>query len=860
MPEVYQRLPTNDLVDQKSHPIHRHVSDGQRDDIEEKLFRHSSRHRSVSRSSSRGRFLRSGSVGIRRQRSMSRTRSDDGCRKFESGSEVGLSSRQSSNSSVLKKNFEADVDEPEIIYKEIRRNSSNGTSTLHEYRRDKYLGKGGFAKVYEVTSLETGKVYACKVVPKANLVKSRARQKLQTEIKIHRVLKHRHICEYKHFFEDSENCYILLELCPHQSMNELIKRRKRLIEPEVVYYMKQLITGLSYMHSNNVIHRDLKLGNLFLGKGLTLKLGDLGLATKLSHSGERKKTICGTPNYIAPEIIDSKKTDRGHSFEVDIWSMGVIMFTLLVGKPPYESRDVKSTYKRILSNKYSFPSGLNLSDTARDLVSSMLQTNPSQRPSLETVRNHPFFFETPVPISLPTMCLTKAPPMEELQVEHRRTLAVRDSKGGKGRPTSSRRPLSSWDQNQMQTDSTGGKATSLGKVVNAFVRGSSSITTKVSTQSRPVLDSRETFNIYTDTLENDDPVSENELKKQPLQVGLLPNQSPMDDIIGKTATMTLEKERTLQSSSTKVAKTAFPQASLREIDQPSRAVPRSASMPSETHDARKLDKYALRSSSMPVENQIVAKVNKGTSQLKDEDAMALEAVYERLIVSLDPSRSGKEELNTLPLFNQQCWISCYVDYTSKYGLGFLLNDGSSGVYFNDSTKIVLGREGKELMYVERKSQDGKNSVRTSIYTLSNFPPSLQKKITLLNHFRSYLFEQEKGKDVKCTKESNGLDSGTLDYVSESKPENTEFIFLKKWVRTRHAILFRLSDHTVQVVFFDHSEVIISAESGLFIYVNKSGDRSSLPLSSALTDERTDIVKRLRYAKDILHQLIYGGTK
>ena len=89
------------------------------------------------------------------------------------------------------------------------------------------LGKGGFAKVYWCTSLDSNKSYAIKIVPKANLVKSRARQKLQAEIKIHRVLKHRRIVEYKHFFEDRTNCYILLELCHNQSMNELIKRRKR---------------------------------------------------------------------------------------------------------------------------------------------------------------------------------------------------------------------------------------------------------------------------------------------------------------------------------------------------------------------------------------------------------------------------------------------------------------------------------------------------------------------------------------------------------------------------------------------------------------------------------------------------------
>jgi len=109
--------------------------------------------------------------------------------------------------------------------------------------------------------------------------------------------------------------YILLELCPNQTLSELLKRRKRLTELEVQCYTSKVLNALSYLHANRVIHRDLKLSNLFLGKELKLKLGDFGLATRLEFQGEKKRTVCGTPNYIAPEILDGK---IGHSFEVDI--------------------------------------------------------------------------------------------------------------------------------------------------------------------------------------------------------------------------------------------------------------------------------------------------------------------------------------------------------------------------------------------------------------------------------------------------------------------------------------------------------------------------------------------------------------
>lgn len=103
---------------------------------------------------------------------------------------------------------------------------------------------------------------------------------------------------------------------------------------------------------------------------MEIKLGDFGLATKLDYDGERKKTICGTPNYIAPEILEGNK--RGHSYEVDIWSIGVILYALLFGKPPFETNDVKTTYKRIKSNLYTFPEHTSVSDAAKDLIRKIL--------------------------------------------------------------------------------------------------------------------------------------------------------------------------------------------------------------------------------------------------------------------------------------------------------------------------------------------------------------------------------------------------------------------------------------------------------------------------------------------------------
>ena len=220
---------------------------------------------------------------------------------------------------------------------------------------------------------------------KSSLTKSRAKQKLMSEIKIHRSLHHNNIVGFEHFFEDVENVYILLELCQNQSLNELLRRRKRLHELEVQCYVNQICSAVKYLHSHRVIHRDLKLGNLFLNDKMEVKIGDFGLATKLEFDGERKRTICGTPNYIAPEVLEGK---QGHSYEVDIWSLGVIIYTLIIGKPPFETSDVKTTYKRIRMNAYNFPENVAISDSARSLITLILNNDPSKRPTVDEILMH----------------------------------------------------------------------------------------------------------------------------------------------------------------------------------------------------------------------------------------------------------------------------------------------------------------------------------------------------------------------------------------------------------------------------------------------------------------------------------------
>ena len=296
--------------------------------------------------------------------------------------------------------------ETQIIIEEKVTNSL-GESTLKKYTRGKLLGKGGFAKCYEITNLETKKLQAVKVVSKASLQKSRQRAKILSEIKIHRSLHHENVVHLDHVFEDSENVYIILDLCPNQTLNDLIKRRRRLMEVEVQCYVLQILNGIKYLHKNKIIHRDLKLGNFFLSEKMEVKIGDFGLAAKLEFNAEKRHTVCGTPNYIAPEILENRS---GHSYEVDVWSLGVIIYTLSVGRPPFETPDVKSTYKKIKMCVYGFPEHIPLSENCKSIVSKILKIDPTKRPDLDEIFNHGYLNQgSKIPRFLPLSTLACPP-------------------------------------------------------------------------------------------------------------------------------------------------------------------------------------------------------------------------------------------------------------------------------------------------------------------------------------------------------------------------------------------------------------------------------------------------------------------
>ena len=594
----------------------------------------------------------------------------------------------------MKKDGPKDVELLKTVIEE-KINDANSEKKIRKYKKGKLLGRGGFARCYEFICQDNNKVFAAKVINKQNLETKRQKDKLLLEIKIHKSLHHDQIVAFEHNFEDNENVYILLEVCQNQTLDELLKRRKKLSEIEVQCYTIQLVKGIQYLHNHKVIHRDLKLGNLFLTDKMQIKIGDFGLATKLYYEGEKKTTICGTPNYIAPEIVNRKT----HSYEVDIWAIGIIIYTLIIGKPPFETNDIKKTYDKIKEIDYTFPEDAKISYPAMNLIKKILVKDPTKRPSCDEILMDDFFNQgAAIPKLIPSASLAFPPTLD---------------------------------------------------YIKKFI---------------PNVDENGICTLHKNEINAED-------KKTELNIQ---NNNNND--------------------------------------------------------------------------------NKNEASTKDE--------------SNKEENKSEEKKNKLK--GAEVFVTKWADYSSKYGLGYLMSNGFIGVFFNDCTKMVFNPRTNRLSFIDRKISQEKDMVYC--FDLKGAPKELQKKILIFEQFKKY-FEEEirydkekeeierkekeeneetKSKTSKTTKKKVKDKKKNIQPKEEAIPEE-ETIYVTKWMKTKQAIIFRLSNKTIQIWFKDNSEIIILNE--IVSYKNKKGEVIVLKIDDALNSSNYEMNKRIKYMKNIFTKII-----
>ncbi|KAM8793737.1 serine/threonine-protein kinase MARK2-like [Eudromia elegans] len=246
------------------------------------------------------------------------------------------------------------------------------------YRLLKTIGKGNFAKVKLARHVLTGKEVAVKIIDKTQL-NSSSLQKLFREVRIMKVLNHPNIVKLFEVIETEKTLYLVMEYASGGEVFDYLVAHGRMKEKEARAKFRQIVSAVQYCHQKLIVHRDLKAENLLLDASLNIKLADFGFSNEF-RPGSKLDTFCGSPPYAAPELFQGRRYDGP---EVDVWSLGVILYTLVSGSLPFDGHNLKELRERVLRGKYRIP--FYMSTDCENLLKKFLILNPSKRGTLEQI-------------------------------------------------------------------------------------------------------------------------------------------------------------------------------------------------------------------------------------------------------------------------------------------------------------------------------------------------------------------------------------------------------------------------------------------------------------------------------------------
>jgi serine/threonine protein kinase len=257
---------------------------------------------------------------------------------------------------------------------------------VEKYIKIKELGSGTFGKVYEIENKETKKKYACKHITKKKICDM---NKFNNEINIMREINHPNIIKLYEIVETQNKFYLIMEYSEGGSLYNYITAARRIKEEKASFLFYQLIIGLKELHKNKICHRDLKPENLLLSSLLdNLKISDFGLSNFLPNNN-LLSTKCGSPNYIAPEMITKKEYN---GIFIDIWSCGIILYAMIFGFLPFDDEYYDDLFTKIKKGHVNFyhKDEFNISSDCIDLIKKILKVNPKDRISINDILKHPF--------------------------------------------------------------------------------------------------------------------------------------------------------------------------------------------------------------------------------------------------------------------------------------------------------------------------------------------------------------------------------------------------------------------------------------------------------------------------------------
>ena len=758
--------------------------------------------------------------------------------------------------------------------------------THFTYKKGNKLGGGGFGEVFEFIEIKTNKIFAGKIIPIKRIEKDpQSNAAFNNENKFNNNLNFEFLCKCYSSFKDNNNAYFILDYYPNKTLSELLISRKNLSEFEIKHYGYELLLAIEYLHSCNIIHRDLKLSNVLLSDKMEVRLGDFGLA--IENGGDGQQAICGTPNYIAPEVLN-RKSNFNYGFEIDIWSFGIILYTLFYHKTPFEDDAKGRTKYNILNIIYSFPSKIPISDEAKDLITKILVKDPKARPTIEQIKKSKFFdYGNEIPITLPSSTINT--PMTDEEVFNYIQLAKENNECcNKFNPKSNNKNLNidfeddeilngssenmnfntkinennaytpnnrynnnkdnnnnnnkvnkdnnndinkdnnkdnNNDNNNNENESSNikiinNKSSIESSEINEINSSEESDSESSSSDAKRKKHKKKTsaFNTKRDSLTNDDN-NDNESKKENPKFKKILRREPTIKIGQKFSSRKFNKEIALK----KIFKN-------KNFDN--------------KIDAQN-NKPKIKNNTMAVNNKtlnlIMNNNNQNINNNEDETAIFNNESDNSNISVISGNNNKKSYRINHKLYTV---IDKYI-YDEKYGLGYLLTNGDTGVIFNDNTKMILLKNTINFIYIDKKNEEKEffSLQFNDKNILSDINDKLfENKKKLLHNFHKNL--------IKNLKDRENFNINPLLDLKRNVD-----CFVIKFLLTKYAIFFMLSNNLIQIKFNDKTEVAFILDEKIIYYVdkNKKKFKEKLDFNNNVKFNNEEMNKKIWYSRKIFEK-------
>lgn len=464
-------------------------------------------------------------------------------------------------------------------------------------------------------------------------------------------------------------------------------------------------------------------------------------------------------------------TANGHSFEVDIWSVGVILYTLLIGKPPFQTKDVKAIYRRIRENRYEFPPDKEISTSAQELIMSILNSDPEQRPTLQAILKHQWFTEGTFPSYIPQSANDGPPAWANVSAaQSRRNLDI-VKRVAAGEPVSTTPP-------PPRSSSLGHSIAAQEREFNNAVQPDSPISALLSSARQPLVQAPAA--IKEQSLLRKLTAAGAQSTLSPVRRGILRNPP------GAAASRAPEIDEVAEEDEPDEAPRGMTDGRDRELaHQKTRIVSQMAGMKISDKDKDRDSGRSASSSPVPSRAPLREANVPQVSSAPTASAGRKNNIYELIeanltsALAMGPTEAGfHTSTRAVP---PKVFVVSWLDYCAKYGMGFVMTDGTVCVHFNDSSSLVLAPDKQFFDHIAPDADRTHENRRN--YPIDQYPSDLKTKVYLLHQFEKYMLDRL---------------VGSHQYTYVDKERTRGMVYIEKYLRMKHVILFRLSNGLLQV--------------------------------------------------------------